>query len=480
MEVILSRSIGYMSIVMLVSMAGCGSRPAPPEGGVQPPNLGLGGDEFEYKWDDEACLDGAVLGNSTLTATVSSWENKTRQDTSVSLEGLIDQTGHFNKAVFPTRVTDRMRFSRKCDTITNERCLDSKKEEPGFTGVADGQTPRFCRVDGNYSVDSIERITLTSALALKHAQAFAKETYKDNGDIPPVHLLILPRFESVILPGGGKDSASKTRILVNNLAYFPSPDRATPYIAVFPRDSGASDAAPRLWEAPFVFSHEYGHHLERAMRIDRFDDPKRSLVRGAVSEAFADLNGFATDNLTDATIRNIPCMGADRSVAAGSFRDSIAKIFDDAEMRAIESHSQPGSTAVSLEFETAGCSGIAKYAMHGIGAIFAYNVNMMLGLAFDAVKIPVGSRAKNLGLSSAKWLKETDRIITIGRTPRADIIGAARALENVVKDVFKESGVPITGNIAEALCQRMQQGFIGTGEKTWFGRDCSKSTTLTD
>lgn len=478
MEVILSRSIIYTSIVMLVSIAGCGSKQEAPDGGTPGTGFGLGGEDFDYQWDDPRCLEGSLLATATSSATTSSWAERTRRDVSSNLENMIDQSGHFSSAVFPSRVVARMQFTRDCDHVSNQTCLTSRNTEAMFTSDGAGQNPRFCRASGNYSIDSIERVALTSALSFKHAQEFAAGAYKENGAIAPVQLLILPRFASKIPSTRGNSNVTDTKVLTNNLAYFPVKN-GMPYIAVFPRDKNATEDTARLWESSFVLAHEYGHHIERYLRVDRFDDISVSPVRRAVSEAFADINAHATGNLNDSSVLNIPCFGSDRAVGVGNFKDSVAKVFDKLEIQNVENRYKTEPTSmISFEFESAAvCAQIDKAAYHAIGAIFAYNVNAMIGLALDAVRVPATDKAKKVAGYTADWIRETDRLINKGsKSPRGDIIGGARALETTVKAIFNASNVPLTTNIADALCQRMNLGFSGTGEKTWFGRDCVQTS----
>ena len=415
------------------------------------------------------------MGTKLTTATISSWAESTRRDVATPLGDLVDTGGRLNTKNIANKISARSQFSRDCSTVRSGQCLDSGGKEPGFTFVADGKEPRFCRPEGNYSIDSIERVTLTSALFLRNAVKFASDTYKDNGALSPIQLLVLPQFASIV-PSSG---LSQTNVLVNNLAYFPVQNNATPYIAVLPRQLNSSEANPRLWESEFVFAHEFGHHIERYLHVDRFFDANISVVRSAASEAFADLNAYASAGLSDSTIRNIPCIGADRAVGIGSFRDGMAKVFDKDEMTAIEANVKSGAALVSFEFQADTCAQVRKFESHGIGAILAYNVSTMINLALDSVKTNTTNRPKTFALSAAGWIKDVDqRINKGGKIPRNDIIAAGRALENTVKDIFSKASVPITTNIADALCGRMALGFSGTGEKTWFGRDCVKQTNL--
>ncbi len=353
--------------------------------------------------------------------------------------------------------------------------MNNTGDEPGFTSLTPGDKPRFCQQSGNYGVDSVERVTLTSLISMKHALDFANKTYTENGAISNIHLLVLPRFESSFATGREQNGVRELRVLVDNLAYFPTEENSTPFIAVFPRKASATNEDPRLWEAPFVFSHELGHHIERYLRTDRYGAGKRSVVRSAVSEAFADLNGFATDNLDDKIIRNFPGIGQDRAVGASSFRDNQAKIFDATEIRAIELHQQQSMALVSLEFETVSTGTIAKYTAHGIGAIFAHSVYSIFTMVFDAADIKSDKRATALALASAEWLKETDRTMGAGTTPRKDLLAAARSLETAAKNALTKYNISLTNNVADALCQRMALSFSGIEEKTWFGRNCTQS-----
>lgn len=473
MEVILSRSMVYTSLFMLISMAGCGSNnQAPGDGGVAPPSgYGIGGPETNYQWDDESCISGSTLGTKLTTATISSWAESTRRDVSIPLGDLINDRGGIDSKNIASKVTTRSLFSRDCARMNGSQCLDNTGKEPGFAFVSDGPEPKFCRPDGKYGIDSIERVTLTSALFLRTAVKFATDTYKDQGQLTPIQLLVLPRFASTI-PSSG---LSQSDVLVDNLAYFPMKNNATPYIAVLPRRLNSSEANPRLWEAEFVLAHEFGHHIERYLHVDRFFD-RVSVVRSAASEAFADLNAYATAGLSDNTIRYIPC-GSNRAVGIGTFSDDTAKVFDSAEINAIETNAP--SAAVSFGFlkEKNTCG--SKINSHGIGAILAYNVGTMIEQGMDAVKTSSGTRAKTFALSSASWIKDLDQRITKGtNSPRKDIIAAGRALESTVKEIFSKAGVPLSPNVAKALCERMALGFSGTNEKTWFGSDCGQQTQL--
>jgi hypothetical protein len=207
---------------------------------------------------------------------------------------------------------------------------------------------------------------------------------------------------------------------------------------IFPQSKEAATegwfSGQKLWELPFVLSHEFGHHVfymhypklfgsSYGLRnygrqtggmifkrtniplMDRFlfaRTATSSSTAVAINESFADL--FAHYSLAEETdISQIKCMQRTRDVTSEELADGVKKSITDSVWDAFSAPAEEESDEpVEIPSpEQIDCASYSYSDPHIIGAILAHGVHRM----FESANIAAGpSRTVALGQATLEWL----------------------------------------------------------------------------
>lgn len=433
-------------------------------------------------WDDGDCMAGEKPPSSPSSAPLIRWRDGNPDTYRANLDGIISAQGFFDESKMRGQVSARDLYNRTCmKPASNGRCLDQAGRDLGWKVKSPGKAPRFCRSNGDYPRDSLERVSLSSAVAFKQGSDFLRATILKVKGLEGVDLKIVPTFETLWPPeSSSQDSLGRRSVIVRNVSYFPpGKSKLTPFIAVFPRKFGDQEDFPRFWESRFVIAHELGHHAEHVLGLDHFEEV-RSLTRFAVSEAFADLVGFAAIGLNDAELTSMPCM-ANRSPAKESFSDGVAKIIDRALMDALKLKTvstmfEYDGVIHGQQFTASTCPLPSRTKPHDLGAVLAHSFYDLVNTTFEITAVPSDERAALFAVTAREWFQIIENAVGQGADAAGDLVAVAKGLEQTIQELFVRRGVQVETNIAKVLCQRMNLHFSGTRHTDWFNQKdtCSK------
>jgi len=399
----------FLILALNAFMGGCGddsSSPAPKTPFVEVVPKGT---PAAYHLADPTCQEQTAPVQLTST-TLPSWSGLNIVSEAVALHEISSSSSLTSPAALET-VYGRV-YERQCswDQDHPGACPDLRNghgtEEKGWELTDKGKPLRLCAPGHTYPRDSYEGVALTSMYFLERAHArFTSET-AGNFAVPKVSLQILPNFISYF--DGYQENGQTKRLaqyLTRNLAYFPvQTGLTTPMLVVWPEPQSKTDEwVGGLWESGFVLAHEFGHHLELgvlnagASRTSGFDtlrwnpvlhtyedispdgaaaggNSSASQARKSISEAFADLVGFYTEDNSALGISGMPCFGHNRDVENGNFQDDSPKVLTTEVVQ-----------EVSKGPARSGCDGGKPNFgdAHLVGAVIAYGTNRILSQVIE-------------------------------------------------------------------------------------------------
>lgn len=420
-----------------------------------------------YPYFDTHCQADDSTGETDLDgAQLSVWQNGAVNETAINLKNL-GILGNPLRSEAVSMVKTGALFERTCDSThaSPPECRDRRGHPTGWTVTTIGQPLKICTKEVAPNRKTLEHVALAATVAVEKASRFFKAALPEARTIAPVEILAMPHFDTRWSPWfhNGEKGHYLTHV-TENLAYFPETQLTRPFIAVFPKSANSTNEI-NLWESEFVLAHEFAHHLERQLGIDRFGKSS-SLMRLAASEAFADSMAFASQNASDKTLQGVPCVGFDRAPNQIAFANGVAKIIDDAFMKLVETDSSQ-----SPKVSDTNCQGVLPQSAHGIGSIFAH---WIYEFAKDLPQFGVG-RGVTLSRVTTKWLTQVNKVLPVDSklSPSTELQVIARALEDTVVGQFEESNIEMTDNIKIMLCQKMSLAFPAIKDRTWFDRtDC--------
>ena len=433
------------------------------------------GPEIEsYPFEDQGCqalersAEDPALSPITEVS-LNSWEDGSVVRKSLNTADL-KITGFPLKSPLVTKVTSEDVFQRACNAnmALPPDCLSREMDQPGWSAAQTGKAIKICKQIVMPERMTLEHMALSVVVTIEKTGRAFKDLIPAGLSLEEITVMAAPRFESRWTPWtNGDQRGSYLTLLAENLAYFPPTSTTPPFIAILPKNTAEKNTT-RLWESEFVIAHEYSHHLERVLKLDRFDE-KRSHVRIAASEAFADIMAYASQGAMITSIKGIPCVGIDRAPDQLEFNNGIAKIIDDELLdRLLRKSARDDSTSSATVDEAQPiCHGVIPHSPHGIGAIFAHWLAEFAALTpgFD------DARAKTTAELSIDWLRNIESSIGAGTSStKKDLEYAARSLEKSVIGRYEISGIELTDNLRIMLCQKMRLAFPAIKDLEWFGR----------
>lgn len=442
-----------------------------------------------YLWDDPDCIAQKKSPVALPVATLTDWSQMGAQDVPTPLGSLVGANGELDPSeVGGGTITTQDLYSRVCEHRGSDGiCLNALNEAIGWAAKSPGQVPRFCNLQGHYTRDSLERVSLTAAFHLRNAISFIRNVLPQAPNLQGVELKVLATFESLWSPtalGTNNDGRGARSVLVDNASYFPTSNSGyNPFIAILPRRLGSQDDTPRLWESGFVIAHELAHHLEHTLGLDHFGDARRTLIRLALSEAFADLLGLASLKLSDASLSHTPCL-AGRSPSRENFEDGRVKSLDSHILAALQKQEPKDSARSTLTAALAKplahqhlnlCSTPNRFSFHDLGAVFAHAFYDLMMQSFDVLEISPQDRPALFAQQATRWMKAIEADISVGQHAKRDIGSAAKALESTIMSLFQDQARTLPANVEVVLCQKLSFFFSGLKQTQWFhrGQACS-------
>jgi hypothetical protein len=355
-------------------------------------------------------------------------------------------------------------FRRFCDTTISgpPKCALPSQKAVGWRQIAGGAPIKACHSRMAPPRGSIEHLALSAATAIESAAINLKSLLPAGTIIPKLSVLIVPRFETYWSPWTQNgQAATYQEVLADNLSYFPNTTSTPPYIAIFPKQRTGGGETVNLWESAFIVSHEFGHHVERSLHLDHFDET-RSSMRIAVSEGFADTIAFTSQGLSSQSLKAIPCVGVDRAPEVLEFNSGVSKIID----AALLARATEASTVSFQEFQSEEpCRGTLPFSPHGLGAIFAH---WLFELASYTPSYDTNAKATVANIA-VEWLSQVEsRIGAGGALPEQDLEKIVRAMEAAIKLQFRGQEHPLTENIRLLLRQKITLAFPTLKDRTWF------------
>jgi hypothetical protein len=343
-------------------------------------------------------------------------------------------------------------YERSCNyqDVFGRRCQDS--DGIAINYLYDQSLTRKLRVCSDnldYDRNSLEGIALSSALSIEKIH---RNTIRaTNGRIKPqsITLEIMPTYRSLMQNVPSVKAADQKMELqtfvTNNLAY----SRTSRMITVFPETDQAyqqtlrGEVSAHLWESPFVLAHEYGHHIEGTLHstvekelalhwspLTHQYEHNLSLVgtsngelnyikvmMTAVSEGFADLVGYFSEQGESTSISQLPSLALDRDPSRFAFADDQLKILDDQLISLLRQDIQ-----------------VQDYSPHRIGAIFAHTI------ASCFAEMPALNWDRRLDLLIV-WLQEFLKSVDSSKELNSDDLNQliARSLGKALNMAIRES-----------------------------------------
>ncbi len=372
-----------------------------------------------YYMEDAECQHTPDDTLELTQTSINSWTSSGVNSPEVTLSEI--KSGKSLKSNFVEETFFGLEYVQTCDFSTSwgKRCLkESGEPESWNNSNAKGGYLKICKGNYTYGRTSYEGVGLTSIYFLE--QAFQRYQSFSEAPVPlkPVRLLILPDFktEQLNFPDP-KDDQKKKRIIyiTHNAGYFPETVNGNiiSIFAIFPEAAClVKKATGFLWESSFVWAHEFAHHLEKSITPNYFniygelanhfppelqnvnekDDvsskTRLALLSNAISESFADLIGYYSDDATGASLSQIEGFGYNRTITYGEFKNKTEKILTET---VVEQFLSAGSLSQTSSVFLAGedhsddqCSFPKEEPNfsdpHIIGAILAYGLDGVFSL----------------------------------------------------------------------------------------------------
>jgi hypothetical protein len=453
----------------LLTLLGCGRQRTSvtnPEETFLPLTVLEGQQPEIYPFGDERCQASETSAPDKLNSVkLQLWHDGEVKDREIDLKSL-QLSGASLNGPHISQVTVNSLFERQCDATNASppECRDQRDHPAGWFVTERGQPLKICSADSTPPRKSLEHVGLAAAVAVEKSAQTLEDFIPEIKAIAPLEILAMPRFDTRWSPWfHNGDKGHYLTHVTENLAYFPESPATAPFIAVFPKSTRHQDGI-YLWESEFVLAHEFAHHVERKLGMDRFGK-QVSTIRLAASEAFADSLAFASQNASSETLKGIPCVGQDRDPSEWAFTNGVAKIIDEALI------SRLGATSSqSTKDEHTNCQGVLPQSAHGIGTILAHWLHEF------AKTTPVYDREPGRALAhlTVTWLDHLNRSLPeVEAKPALEVDLAARSLEVAVEKEFSQAGVDLTDNTRLMLCQKMTLAFPFLKDRAWFKRtDC--------
>ncbi len=401
----------WMTLV-LFTLSGCGAADSREKAPSAPPVLPLISTRDQpvvYELADPDCQSRMELVNLPLTltetwVTTTSGDNVIRQR--VTLPRTQTKASLQNEAVAKTTYGEN--YERVCDfrKPKQARCVNNLgREIPFYRKGLNGPLPlKICKDQHQYPLDSYETVSLTAAYQLGRTRQFYLKAAPESPPPLRVVLSMFPTFAEIYdyFPQLNKSPGRLVTYMTHNLAYFPESEE----IVIFPETVNAT-SKHKLWESPFVLSHEYGHHIDHIRHKNSYSqagllwsatrhsfidlvaqgslDPgvekatfqalqgdkplsmtPKALLTTAMGEAFADLIAFYTEGESSASILTFDEIGTDRDILSPRFANGLEKILSRRHTNTFFNQFEAKTPEGRLNMMT---------GVHTIGAILAYGVH---------------------------------------------------------------------------------------------------------
>ena len=467
----------YLSIFTLVF----GCRPGAP-GGVHPsnPELSLSvvpATEIEsYPLGDEGCQETRETLDLLESANLEFWQDGSIGPRSIYLQELQIKSTPLSSTLVGAVKFDAV-FRRTCDAGKGAPpvCTPLDSSAIGWKPIQQGRTLKICHARMSPIRNNIEHLGLAAIATIEKSGKTIKNSLPAGAHLPPVQVLVAPRFETHWTPWNqnGRPSVYES-ILADNMAYFPPTSTTPPFVALLPKRknprSSNSDSV-NLWESQFVIAHEYAHHVEHSLGKAHFSDTQ-SQLRLAVSEGFADILAFAGLGASSSSLKGMPCIGKDRSPDSLEFSTGIPKIITPALMARFGDKTNTQSTPLT-ESEKSICQGVPPQSAHGIGATLAH---WIVELASYTPSYET-AREDTLNQVAIDWLTNVESSIGAGDSlsdsrdssaSKKELTLILQALEKSIRAQFAKHDEPISDNLRQLLRQKMEFAFPALEQHEWF------------
>lgn len=269
-----------------------------------------------------------------------------------------------------------------------------------------GKPINICRKGGGYDRNSLENVALAMAAAVKPSWDFYKSLGhkgSEKGAFEKVTLLVHPKFEENIIEVGESDLGSLDKrvheIMTDNAFFMLLSDQAKNDTYALVAVPQSVERAPRVpiafWEIPFIFSHEFGHHIfnKHAPSVA----PSYLRAVDALNEAFADMFAHLTLESGRHALAGLNVdsdFAIDRDVASPRFANGRSKILNNAVIAAAFANYAHSDGDELANFRDP----------HILGAVIAYGVNGTLAHK-NRITAKSGTLEKNIGLDLLVWLE---------------------------------------------------------------------------
>lgn len=306
-------------------------------------------------------------------------------------------------------------YEAECAESEVESCQDTYLNVSEWKVIEERRPLTLCRGDGDYKRLSYESIAATLAYTLQNASSTALD-YISDLSLEPVTLEVIPNFR--VRRRGYSLNGENTDVLLyatHQMSYSPSSQS----IIVYPEKDGLPANRPQFWESEFVVSHEFGHHIERTLKLELVSESKASaftdFIEGskddrrsdkALSEAFADLLAFYSLKESPFALSEFPRDFQDRNPLNSIFSDNrTTKVLNQKVLDIFESQKD---SQYSEQYK------VDLKRMHLIGAIFAHGLHKLF-TTMAAAKL---GKLEDTHLTSTEdkyrftyvWFKELNKI----------------------------------------------------------------------
>jgi hypothetical protein len=349
------------------------------------PIVAVRDEPVEYLLEDASCQSSQE--NVPLTRTsIPAWDGSDLVTKSITFKET--KTGASIESPAVGRTIFQEELERYCAASYGSQriCIGKDGKEEPWTTVSPGRPLRVCQDGRTYGRNSYEGIALTSTYYLQHARETYLRASRESTGPAPIVLSIMPHVVDYYPTENAKGEPVRVKKYVtHNLAYFPD----STLIAVFPegRKRALTDKG-FFWESSFALGHEYGHHIDFSRHGGRYrsgglhyipelhmmsdvlaesqgfpSQSRRSLLGGALAEAFADLLAYYADGASGRSIAGLPEIGPNRNVGIARFGNGEAKVLNDERLqvffRELNVESVPPTSSRYLD-------------IHMVGAIIAH------------------------------------------------------------------------------------------------------------
>lgn len=388
-----------------LSLAACGQRESPRQ--ADRPVLPIGAVRdapAEYQLADPACQQN--LESHPLTRfTIPTWDGDEVTSRTVVLDDTATKGSLVSAAIGRTIYGEELERDCSGPSTAGRACRDANGREKPWTTVNPGKDLRICRDDYPFGRDTYEGIALTSAYYLARARTRYMQVSRESSAPAPILLSVLPHVVDYYTTKNTQGQSVRIKkYITHNLAYFPD----STLIAVFPEGKRRSESSKGFfWESGFVLAHEYGHHIDFSRHGARYrngglhyeplqhvmvdelaqgeglgGDTPRSLLGGALAEAFADLLAYYTDGATGRSIVGLPDIGMSRDIGSSYLGNGDSKVLTDERLQVFFRE---------VLVEDVPPTGSRYREIHTIGAILAHAADQLFKRILKAYPEPDGT-----------------------------------------------------------------------------------------